>query len=190
MKSKGRSTNTKNANESKLLFFEELFHDSYDLLLAYAFKKVNDKQAAEDVVQDVFLSLWMKKDVLDFSESIKPYLYKAVYNRSITYLTSLPHKVEVDKCSVDLLLHKEIVSYNQQDSLLLKEISGAINSYVETLPDQCRKVFRLSREENLKNREIAQTLNISIKTVEDHIRRALRGLYEYLRQSGFLSLLF
>ncbi|MCD7936486.1 MAG: RNA polymerase sigma-70 factor [Tannerellaceae bacterium] len=175
--------------KQSLKLFEELFACYYASLVGYAYKIVNDTQAAEDIVQDVFMGLWSKKDVLDFSESIKPYLFKAVYNRSLNYLSSLHTTLDVDGEDTYILLHKQITSYNQQDSLLLKEVEEEIRRFIETLPPQCRKVYKLSREENLKNREIAEKLNISEKTVEDHIRKALRELKTHLVKSGFWMIL-
>ncbi|MCD7932400.1 MAG: sigma-70 family RNA polymerase sigma factor [Tannerellaceae bacterium] len=131
-----------------------------------------------------------KKDTIDFSESIKPYLFKAVYNRSLNYLSSLHPQVDIGEENTYQLLHKQITSYNQQDSLLLKEVEEEIKRFIETLPPQCSKVYKLSREENLKNREIAEKLNISEKTVEDHIRKALRELRSHLAKSGFMILFF
>lgn len=164
----------------KLLVFETLFDLYYDSLRAYAYKKVNDWAAAEDVVQDVFLALWIRRDQVDFNESLKSYLYKAVYNRSVTYLDSRHYLCNLEALKPEILLNQEIISYNQQDSFLLKEISGEIIRGIEKLPPQCRKVFTLSRRENLKNKEIASQLQISEKTVEDHIRKALKELRSYL----------
>lgn len=172
--------------EQKLSMFENLFQTYYNSLLAYAYKKVNDKQAAEDVVQDVFMALWIKHDSIDFNTSIKPYLYKAVYNRSITYLNSMINSLDITEHDIDMSLHNAIILYDQQDSLLLKEVSEEVARFIETLPTQCKKVFKLSREEYLKNKEIALILNLSEKTVEDHLRRALKGLRSHLIKSGFL----
>ena len=175
--------------DHKLSIFENLFHVYYDSLLAYAYKKVNDWAVAEDLVQDVFVALWMRKDTVDFSESIKPYLYKAVYHRSLNYLSSHREYLDVSTDDVERVLHKDMILYNQQDSLLMKEVSEVIVRFVDTLPPQCQKVFKLSRMDNLKNREIAERLQISEKTVEDHIRKALKELRFYLNQQGFISFL-
>ncbi len=72
---------TKNkALKQDFIFFEDLFHIYYCSLLAFANKYTNDRQASEDIVQDVFMALWMKRDTINFNDPIKPYLYKATYN--------------------------------------------------------------------------------------------------------------
>lgn len=168
------------------ILFEDLFHDYYCPLLAFANKYTNDKQASEDIVQDVFLALWMKRKSIDFDNSIKPYLYKATYNKSISYLNSLQESLSIDEQNIKLQLQQKIISYDLQDSLLLKEISDEIISCVDTLPEQCRKVFLLSRGKGLKNKEIALQLNISEKTVEGHISKALAELRAHLKRLDLL----
>lgn len=171
-----------NSLKQDFIFFEELFHIYYCPLLAFVNKYVNDKQAAEDIVQDVFLATWMQRDNIDFQKPIKPYLYKAAYNRSISYLNALQESLPIDEENIKLQLQLKIISYDQQDSFSVKEISEEISSCVNTLPEQCRRVFRLSREQGLKNKEIAQLLNISEKTVEGHISKALAELRSHLKK--------
>ena len=89
--------------------------------------------------------------------------------------------------NLDELIDYEILSYNQHDNLLLKEIEEEISSFVKTLPEQRKKVFLLSREENMKNKEIAFLLNISEKTVEKHITKALSDIRTHLTQTGLMS---
>ncbi|MEG0889273.1 MULTISPECIES: RNA polymerase sigma-70 factor [Bacteroides] len=172
-----------------LIFFEDLFLTYHSSLLAFAYKYVNDKQVAEDIVQDVFMALWARKHKLDFSESIKPYLYKATLNKSLTYLNSIHEEKSIDDKDIEYALHQKIVSYNQQDSLLLKEITQEIRFFVNTLPPQCKKVFQLSREDNLKNKEIAEKLKISEKTVEGHIRKALFELRNHLIKLNLMDII-
>lgn len=163
------------------IIFEDLFQTYHRSLLLFAYKYVNDKQAAEDIVQDVFMVLWMRRHELDFSESMKPYLYKATYHKSLTYLSSLKDSLSIDDQDTRMLIHQKIVGNNQPDSLLLKEIEQEIVTFINTLPPHCKTVFQLSRGANLKNREIAERLNISEKTVEWHIRKALFDLRNHLK---------
>ncbi len=180
---------TKNkALKQDFIFFEDLFHIYYCSLLAFANKYTNDRQASEDIVQDVFMALWMKRDTINFNDPIKPYLYKATYNKSITYLNSLQENVNIDEQNIKLQLQQKIISFDLQDSLLLKEVSEEIISCVDTLPEQCRKVFLLSRGQGLKNKEIALQLNISEKTVEGHISKALAEIRSHLRKLDLMPL--
>lgn len=100
---------TKNkALKQDFIFFEDLFHIYYCSLLAFANKYTNDRQASEDIVQDVFMALWMKRDTINFNDPIKPYLYKATYNKSITYLNSLQENVNIDEQNIKLQLRKKL----------------------------------------------------------------------------------
>ena len=76
------------AKTKDIALFRELFDSYFRTLTTYAYRFVGDWQTAEDITQDVFTSLWEKKENIDFDDPIKPYLYRAVYNRSINYLNS------------------------------------------------------------------------------------------------------
>lgn len=179
-----------NIQKKDFIFFEDLFHLCYCPLLAFSNKYTNDKQASEDIVQDVFMALWMKRESIDFTISIKPYLYKATYNKSISYIKSTQTNLNIDEQNIKLQLQQKIISYDLEDSLLLKEISEEIISCVETLPEQCRKVFLLSRGQGLKNKEIAKQLNINEKTVEGHISKALSELRSYLKKLDLIPVVW
>ena len=171
-------TNHKN---NEITLFKELFDEYFQSMVTYAYRYVNDWQTAEDIAQNVFMALWIKKESIDFEKPIKPYLYKAIYNKSINHLNSvlIQRRTDVPE-TTDILLNREILDYNQYDTLLLKEIKGEIDSFVDTLPPQCRKVFLLSREEHLRNKEIAEKLHISEKAVEKHISKALNEIRNHL----------
>ena len=78
----------RHAKTKDIALFRELFDSYFRILTTYAYRFVCDWQTAEDITQDVFTSLWEKKENIDFDDPIKPYLYRAVYNRSINYLNS------------------------------------------------------------------------------------------------------
>lgn len=158
-------------------------------MLAFAQTYVLDKQAAEDIVQDVFMEVWIKKDVIDFSLPIKPYLYRSIHNKSINYLKNYAFTESLETISIDLLIREEMLSYEAMNTVLVNEITREVNSCLEHLPPQCKKVFLLSRMENLKNKEIAERLSISEKAVEKHISKALCLLRSHLKTIKLISLL-
>ena len=173
-----------------IALFRELFDSYFRILTTYAYRFVNDWQTAEDITQDVFMSLWEKKESIDFDDPIKPYLYRAVYNRSINYLNSALMQKRIEGAeTIDELINREILSYNQHDTLLLKEITDEINQFVDTPPPQCRTVYKLSRERNLRNKEIAARLGVSEKTVEKHLSKALSEIRNHLVRLDILSIL-
>ncbi|MDR2388324.1 MAG: RNA polymerase sigma-70 factor [Tannerellaceae bacterium] len=166
---------------------EKLFKNCHKPLRAYACRLVHDPCTAEDIVQDVFLELWIKRDLLrlQHTEEIKSYLFKAVYNRSINALVrKLPDPLTRGQ-TLRTFFNPPL--QNPEQSLLLKELDEAIAGFVENLPPQCKKTFLLSRSLGLKNAEIAAQLGVSIKAVEKQIAKALRGLKEHLSQRGFFG---
>ena len=180
--------NERGSRLGEFVLFQKLFEDYFRSLVTYSYRYVNDWSVGEDIVQDVFMALWINRDKIDFEEPVKPYLYRATYNRSINYLNSVSVQRRVDHADMlDELIDREILSYNQHDNLLLKEIEEEITSFVGTLPEQRKRVFLLSREENLKNKEIALRLNISEKAVEKHITKALSDIRTHLTETGLMS---
>lgn len=167
--------------KDEMVLFEELFDTYFRPLATYAYRYVNDWQTAEDITQDVFMSLWINKDTIYFDEPIRPYLYRSIYNKAINHLNSALIRTRIDRPeTIDELINREILNYNQFDTLLQKEIIEQITVCVDTLPPQCKNVFLLSREANLKNKEIAERLSISEKAVEKHITKALNEIRDHL----------
>ena len=169
-----------------------LFKQHYSALLFYATRLVGEDDA-EDIVQDVFYELWKRRESIRFEdESVKSYLFKAVYTHALNALDKKQQDVYTLKPERETdILDQYVSSYmqNSEQSLLLKELEEEIMSYINTLPPQCHKIFMLSRSYGLKNREIAEQLNISIKAVEKQISKALSGLKEYLIQRDLFPLL-
>lgn len=175
-----------------LTAMETLFRRFYKPLRAYAFRYVNDTDLAEDVVQDVFYELWKHRTSIRFEdESLKSYLFKAVYTRSLNAINDRRDTCPLAEDTETYILDKYVTSHMQYSDqcLLLKELEDEINSYINTLPPQCLKIFRLSRCYELKNREIADQLGISVKAVEKQISKVLSGLKEHLIKKGLLLLL-
>jgi RNA polymerase sigma-70 factor (ECF subfamily) len=153
--------------------FEQLFHFYYAPLCRYAERIVPDD--AEEIVQQVFLRIWERRAELNISVSYKSYLYRAVHNASVNHKQRSKKDVRLDDGPLRIV-HAAETSHGMDVKHLEKEIGKALN----VLPEQCRKVFELSRFEELKYREIAELLNISVKTVENQMGKALRIMREQL----------
>lgn len=176
-----------------LLALEELFKSYYKPLRAYAYRFINSKDIAEDIVQDVFFELWSHRENIRFDEknAVKSYLFKSVHNRSINILNSdLMLRKSIEETDETLFVESQISQFNQEHSLLLKELETEIGCFIETLPPQCKKIFLLSRTNGLKNKEIATHLGISIKAVEKQITKALTGLKSHLIKKELLFICY
>lgn len=132
---------------------------------------VKDIQVAEEIVQDLFVKIWDNPNELNGVRSLQPYLYRAIINQSINYLTRQKNIAEHHlRLAEDL--SDEYIEMIVED-FALKEL---LHKEIDRLPEQCKKVFKMSRIENLKYREISEALGISEKTVENHIVNALKIL--------------
>lgn len=172
---------------------EKLFRKYYKILRAYAYRLSGDKDTAEDIVQDVYYELWKKRDELVMEDAIKYYLFRSIYTKTLNYLNSKAYtEQEPFEHSTEGRIQQIYIQsfiYDQESELMYKELQGEINTVISSLPEQCKKVFILSRKYELKNREIAEQLGISVKTVEKHISKALSILRTSLKDIRFLLLL-
>jgi RNA polymerase sigma-70 factor (ECF subfamily) len=162
--------------------FEAIFKAYYEGLCRYASMWLKDTDESEEIVQLVFVQLWEKREKIQISSSLKSYLYKSVYHSA---LNSLKHqKIKEEYVHMK---QSEIQESELQSKQSLKELETRIEKALNTLPEQCKLIFSMSRFEELKYREIADILNISIKTVENQMGKALRLMRHNL--SDFLTLL-
>lgn len=161
-------------NESS---YEELFRKWYTPLCKMVFRILQDKDLTEDTIQDVFIKLWEKRNELKIEVSLKSYLYRAAINASYNHLQK--HK-RYPKLSLEELSTEVKDSSNVESKVQTEELEKKISETLLLLPEACREVFILSRQEGLSYKEIAETLEISIKTVENQMGKALRIFRERL----------
>ncbi len=148
-----------------------IYNKYWEGLYASVHNVLKDQQASEDIIQDIFIKLWDKRESLEISISLKAYLFA-----SCRY--EVFRQIKAQKVHISLFdrLEERLYAPSAYGSLEHKELLQHINSIVEALPVKCREVYKLSREENLSHKEIAEKLNISTKTVENHMTRALSQL--------------
>lgn len=163
--------------ESYTPSFEEIFKLHYRGLCRIANKVLDDRAAAEDVVQDVFLKLWIKREDISVIQSIKSYLYKSTLNASLNYLSRRKRTIR--------LHDRELVEASEAEGIQSKELDSHIDQAINRLPPKCKTIFVLSRQEGMKYQQIADHLGISVKTVENQMGKALQMLRERLKP--FLS---
>jgi RNA polymerase sigma-70 factor (ECF subfamily) len=155
--------------------FELLFRRYYVRLCGFANKFLANSSESEEIVQEVFLSIWKKKDQLKFDDQIRPYLFKSVQNLCYNFLE---HKKVVNSyySVIELVYKNQSNDFNTYESVLYSEFQQRVEQGINSLPEQCRLIFNLSRQEGLKYAEIAERLGISVKTVETQMSRALSKL--------------
>lgn len=159
--------------------FLNVYQDNYSLLYIHALKMLGDREEAKDVVQEVFVKLWAKREHLPGSPKIKSYLLVAVRN---SILDRFAHEKVRRKFLAQV--DPDAFFYIKDEAHEERALMELVQAEIEQLPDQMRLVFELSRFEEKSNAEIASQLNISINTVKTHIGRALKKLK--VRVSHFL----
>jgi len=172
--------------QGDLTVYEMYFRTYYQPLCQYAYTFVNDKDEAEEIVQNTFLSLWEKKQAIEIRTSLKSYLYSMVRNAC---LNVIKHEKIKLRHAQEQLATGELATDSVADNMLGNELEVRIQAAVQKLPEQCRLIFKLSRFEELKYAEIATQLNLSIKTVENQMGKALRMMREELKDYMPLILL-
>jgi len=168
--------------------FEALFKELYAPLHRYASGLIADEQQAEELVQDVFLKLWQQKDQIQIASNVQAYLYRAVHNNAMNLLNH-----EKVKAKYQTYMKTRTAQYADSPSKALdvKELKEQIFRAMDKIPEKCRAIFFLSRQESLSYRDIAGQLGISIKTVENQMSKALKILREELRDYlPFTAILF
>ena len=161
---------------------ELLFRRLHPRLCAYANKFLQNTNDAEEIVQELFFTIWNHRERLDENKSLYSYLFKSTKNSCLNFLESKKHKTKYDDLMRFLYIQESSDNVNSYHVLLASELEKDFNKALERLPHECRKVFELSRIEGLKYQQIADKLNVSIKTVETQMSRALAKLRLQLRE--------
>ena len=160
---------------------EMLFKDYYQPLCRYANSYLGDPDDAEEVVQNCFIKLWEKREQILIQSSVKSYLYQIIRNAC---LNEIKHQKVKRNYGEMISQEGEQLGESSDQSTLKSELEEKIAIALQTLPQQCRLIFTMSRFEELKYQEIADQLNLSIKTVENQMGKALKlmrtQLQEYL----------
>ena len=172
--------------EKDFLFVEKLKkgdYDAYTLLMNDYYKNLcgytnlftKDPSKSEDIVQNVFVKLWVYRKKIDSNIPIKRYLHKSVYNEFIDQYRKNKSVVTLEEKHL-----KAINTIIDDNSFDIEKLMTRVNDEIEKLPEKCKKVFILNKKEGLTHDEIAEYLQISKKTVEGHITRAFKILNQKL----------
>ncbi|HMG11446.1 MAG TPA: RNA polymerase sigma-70 factor [Mucilaginibacter sp.] len=165
--------------------FETLFERYWSIIYGTSFSYLKDKEACTEIVQDIFLNIWQKRNEFKIT-CFKNYLTSAaryhVYKQlKVKRSSAILYIEDYDRVSTH---HQDI---NQGDeNITYLELEHSVETSLNNLPKRCREIFKLSRMDNLTNDEIAQQLGISKRTVENQITHALKFLRSLLKNTAII----
>ncbi len=167
--------------------FETLFNDHYESLVAYACSFVEEYDAAEELVQEVYFKLWTQRDKVNIKSTVRGYLYSMVRNAS---LNLIKHLKITEEYKNDNKLSIEQFEQQVSDAAELSDLQKKIKRSINALPLQRKKIFLMSRYDGLKYQQIADELGISIRTVEKQMSAALKFMRTELGEFLMLAVFF
>ncbi len=167
--------------------FDAIYHNYSKKLFHFALGLTKDKHISEDLVQEVFVKLWEKRDQVDPKLNFDNYIFTITYNSIRKFFRNQSTETKV----IDLLLKNSPENIESiYGTVIYNEMLDRANKVIETLPPKRKTVYMLSRQEGMKTKEIADKLNISTRTAENHLAKALKYLKEELSEISLPTLLF
>jgi len=158
--------------------FREIYRKYAPMMRSFA-AKFTDWTTAEDLVQDVFMRVWVARETSPINESLRAYLFRAVRNSCINHLQHLKLKADYESQEkIELQIREAEFYQSPEQALIQQEQIDQVRRQIEKLPEKCRKIFKMAYDEEKKAAEIAKELNLSVRTVETQIYKGLKTLRE------------
>ena len=158
--------------------FAVLYTRHWAFLMDMAYRRFQSREKAEDIIQEIFISLYQKRHQIEFTVSLQAYLAQALKYKVLNELRSMNIRNDYKKN----VFFSTICKNDFANVLEAKELRRQMDQTISALPDKCKKVFFLSRWEKKSNKEISNCLSISVSTVEKHIGKALKLIREDLQK--------
>lgn len=169
--------------EGDSLSFEILFQQYYARFYNFVRNLIKDKSIAEDLVQNVFMKVWINRKNLRSDQSIHNYIYVLTKHEVLNHVRNRKICMQVEK----LLIPDTSISGETLDFISIRELDSSIRKFIADMPEQRRKIFMMSRYKGLSNKEIANLLGLSVRTVDRHINLALTSLkIEFIKQEYYV----
>jgi len=161
--------------------FTEIYQRYWRRLLVYVMRVIHQQPEAEDIVQELFVSIWRRRLELDIEHNLSTYLYNSARYLTLRYIEkNITRSNHLQRLTARLGEGREGQAPEIEAEIFSRELQSEIDKIVETLPPKMQQVFLLSRREHLSYKEIAERLSISEETVRKQIHNSLRILRENL----------
>ena len=171
-------------DESAFVVFFDLYKNRF---FAVAYKMTRSREVAEEMVQEIFLGIWQKKELLPDIENPSTYFFTALYRKVFTYYRKLARERKlIEAASLDVSEFENTTDL----TILSRDQARIINEAIAQLPPQQQLVFRLSKQDGLSRQEVADQLKISPNTVKNHLANAIKFLETYLKNPSLIFFLF
>lgn len=157
--------------------FAELFYAYKDKLYGFVLPMTGNREIAEDIVQDVFMKIWERRERLGEIENFNAFVFRISRNHTINHLRRTAKETLV---LLEARQRTNSAEPPPDEALIYKNMRQTLNKIVSALPRQQKAVYQLSREGSLRQDEIAQKLQISLPTVKNHMAQAMRTIREKL----------
>ena len=158
--------------------YRQLFDLLYERLFWFSYSFVKSREAAEEIVSDVFIKLWNIRDRLSDIDNLAVFLYTIAKNFSLNYITK---NYKYPQVSLDELQLEIVSSVNPEDLYISTEMVNKINDTIRRLPSQCRLIFQMVREDGLKQKEVASILHLSEITVRNQLTIAAKKIAQAIQ---------
>jgi RNA polymerase sigma-70 factor (family 1) len=158
--------------DSDVKAFDTLYHKYWKFLYSVSYKKLQNSEDAKEIVQDIFLDVWNRRNAISLTSNLSSYLSVATNYRVLRILAQREIHSRYEKNQLELVPQFVL----PEDLLSFEEIRLKLEHLVAALPEKCRMVFLLSRNNKMTGRQISEHMAISEKTVEAHLTKALRRL--------------
>ncbi|PWS32864.1 RNA polymerase sigma factor [Pedobacter paludis] len=172
----------KNGNYSA---FDLLYQRYSKMLYANILRLVKDSEMAKELLQDLFLKIWERRNAIDTTKSFKSFLFTIARNAVYDYF----RKVSLDKKLMTEMISRSVELYSHtEEDISFKEKSACLAQAINTLPPQSRQVYQLCKIEGLSHEEISKQLGISISTINNHMVKANKLVKEFLYRNSDLAI--
>lgn len=169
-------------------WLKDLFEEYFDKLTIYALSILHQHEIAEEVVSDVFINIWQKKEKLVSDQKLHSYLFRCVHNKCIDYLRSQKTVKNQKTVALYLLLDDEVFSESNFviEKIFSKNLEETIKNAINKLPEKRKEIFLLNRIENLSYQQIADKLSLSVNSVKTQISRSVEFLRKEVQKINIL----
>ncbi|MDH7460706.1 RNA polymerase sigma-70 factor [Chitinophagaceae bacterium 26-R-25] len=167
--------------------FRQLFHAHYNKLVSFVQKLTKSHSATEELVQDVFVKVWLNRSELTSITKFESWMYVIARNHVFNHLKKTAREFQQQQVWLELVAAENLETPGHSDAV---DMYSFIENSIEKLPPQQKKIYLLKRQNGLRNEEIAQQLNISMETVKKHFTLALRFIKDHARHGIEVLIVF